>query len=81
LESKKEIRTLPATELRTDNDGGRAVITGHAAVFGSWSETLGGFFPFKEKVQSGRVQEKHRVRRHTRSMESRAEVYLGQKQS
>lgn len=28
-------------------------IEGHAAVFDSWSETLGGIFPFKEKVVRG----------------------------
>ena len=48
-----EIRTLPTTELRTGDADGRSVIEGHASVFDSWSETLGGFFPFKEKVRSG----------------------------
>jgi HK97 family phage prohead protease len=41
------------TELRTSDADGRSVIEGHASVFDSWSETLGGFFPFKEKVRSG----------------------------
>jgi HK97 family phage prohead protease len=30
-----------------------AVIEGHASVFGQWSEWLGNFFPFKEKVKAG----------------------------
>lgn len=53
MDSKREYRTLPLTELRTAESDGRQVIEGHAAVFGSWSETLGGIFPFKEKVRSG----------------------------
>jgi HK97 family phage prohead protease len=45
------------TELRTEkSDDGRSVIQGHAAVFDSWSETLGGLFPFKEKVRAGAFQ-------------------------
>ncbi|UKI51849.1 MAG: HK97 family phage prohead protease [Clostridium sp.] len=32
-------------------------IEGHAAVFDSWSETLGGIFPFKEKVRKGAFAE------------------------
>jgi HK97 family phage prohead protease len=39
--------------MRTSDDGGKPVIEGHAAVFSRWSETLGGFFPFKERVKSG----------------------------
>jgi hypothetical protein len=34
-----------------------AEIIGHAAVFDSWSETLGGIFPFKEKVRRGAFAE------------------------
>ena len=50
---KKELRMLPMTELRINpSDAGNEII-GHAAVFDSWSETLGGFFPFKEKVRKG----------------------------
>jgi len=41
------------TELRAAENEGRKVIEGHAAVFDSWSQTLGGFFPFKEKVRAG----------------------------
>ena len=56
-DSKKEIRMLPMKELRiADGDGG-SVIEGHAAVFASWSETLGGIFPFKEIVRKGAFNE------------------------
>lgn len=48
-----ETRTLPIRELRINRSDGGSVIEGHAAVFDSWSETLGGFFPFKEKVARG----------------------------
>lgn len=45
---------LPMTELRiADVDEKSSVIEGHAAVFDSWSETLGGIFPFKEIVRKG----------------------------
>jgi HK97 family phage prohead protease len=33
------------------------MIEGHAAVFDSWSETLGGIFPFKEIVRKGSFAE------------------------
>ena len=57
-ESKRELRMLPMTELRiADSDGGGATIEGHAAVFDSWSETLGGIFPFKEIVRKGAFNE------------------------
>ena len=56
MDSKKEYRTLPLTELRAEENDGRKIICGHAAVFDSWSETLGGFFPFKEKVRAGAFQ-------------------------
>lgn len=57
-ESKRELRMLPMTELRiADSDGGDATIEGHAAVFDSWSETLGGIFPFKEIVRKGAFNE------------------------
>lgn len=55
-----ERRTVEMTELRVsrsmNEDGtetGAPVIEGHAAVFNQWSETLGGMFPFKEKVIPG----------------------------
>lgn len=51
--SKKEVRTLPIVELRLGNFEGGNFIEGHAAVFDSWSETIGGIFPFKEKVRRG----------------------------
>lgn len=57
-ESKKEQRMLPVTELRiADGDGDGPIIEGHAAVFDSWSETLGGIFPFKEIVRKGAFNE------------------------
>jgi phage head maturation protease len=46
-------------ELRikeADEEKGAEII-GHAAVFDSWSETLGGIFPFKEKVRRGAFAE------------------------
>jgi HK97 family phage prohead protease len=52
-QSKKEIRTLPIVELRVSSAEEENFIEGHAAVFDSWSETLGGIFPFKEKVKRG----------------------------
>lgn len=51
--NKKEIRTLPIVELRIGGADDENCIEGHAAVFDSWSETLGGIFPFKEKVIRG----------------------------
>lgn len=48
-----EIRTLPIEELRINTLEEKKYIQGHAAVFDSWSETLGGIFPFKETVRKG----------------------------
>ncbi len=57
-ESKKELRMLPMKELRiSDAENGGTIIEGHAAVFDSWSETLGGIFPFKEIVRKGAFNE------------------------
>lgn len=57
-ESKRELRMLPMKELRiSDAENGGPVIEGHAAVFDSWSETLGGIFPFKEIVRKGAFNE------------------------
>lgn len=53
MESKREIRTLPMVELRVQRNETENFIEGHAAVFDSWSETLGGIFPFKEMVKRG----------------------------
>lgn len=50
---KKEVRTVTLTELRITDDSSEPIIQGHAAVFDSWSETLGYMFPFKEKVLKG----------------------------
>ncbi len=56
-QSKRELRTLPLTELRLSSGEEQNCIEGHAAVFDSWSETLGGIFPFKEKVKRGAFME------------------------
>ena len=52
MENKKEIRMLPLQELRIA-DSEQNEIIGHASVFNSWSELLGGLFPFKEIVRKG----------------------------
>jgi len=52
-----EIRTLPIEELRINTIEEKRYIEGHAAVFDSWSETLGGMFPFREKVNRGAFEE------------------------
>ena len=56
MKTKKEIRMLPIQELRID-DSLDGKIVGHASVFDSWSETLGGIFPFKEIVRKGTFTE------------------------
>lgn len=48
---------LPLKEIRINESDGGTCIEGHAAVFDSWSETLGGLFPFKEKVRKGAFAE------------------------
>ena len=48
---------LPLKEIRINESDGGMCIEGHAAVFDSWSETLGGIFPFKEKVRKGAFAE------------------------
>ena len=48
---------LPMKELRVNESDGMTMIEGHAAVFDSWSETLGGIFPFKEIVRKGSFAE------------------------
>lgn len=55
--NKKELRMLPLKEIRINESDGETCIEGHAAVFDSWSETLGGIFPFKEKVRRGAFAE------------------------
>lgn len=55
--NKKELRMLPLKEIRINESDGGTCIEGHAAVFDSWSETLGGIFPFKEKVCKGAFAE------------------------
>ena len=52
----REVRTVTMSELRiarSQEDENKGVIEGYASVFDSWSETLGGIFPFKEKVARG----------------------------
>jgi len=54
-----EKRTLPLDELRIfepEEHNGTEII-GHAAVFDSWSETIGGIFPFRERVKRGAFSE------------------------
>lgn len=48
---------LPLRELRINESESGKTIEGHAAVFDSWSETLGGIFPFKELVRRGAFSE------------------------
>lgn len=60
MKTKKEIRMLPIQELRVD-DSLDGKIIGHASVFDSWSETLGGIFPFKEIVRKGTFTETIRI--------------------
>jgi HK97 family phage prohead protease len=57
--NNREQRCASVTELRvaTDADGGLPVIEGHAAVFDSLSQDLGGIFPFKEKIRAGAFKE------------------------
>nr|DAN69532.1 MAG TPA: prohead serine protease [Caudoviricetes sp.] len=52
MKTKKEIRMLPLQELRIEDEEAGEII-GHASVFNSWSELLGGLFPFKEIVRKG----------------------------
>lgn len=48
---------LPMRELRVNESESGSYIEGHAAVFDSWSETLGGIFPFQEIVRKGAFAE------------------------
>lgn len=48
---------LPLKEIRVNESDGGIMIEGHAAVFDSWSETLGGIFPFREIVRKGAFNE------------------------
>ena len=58
---KLERRTVSIKELRVenkqDNENVIRTIEGHAAVFNQWSETLGSWFPFKERVLPGAFTE------------------------
>jgi HK97 family phage prohead protease len=53
--NKREERCAGLTELRVEpqEGGGLPVIEGHAALFDSLSQDLGGIFPFKEKIRAG----------------------------
>jgi len=49
-----ERRTVTMTELRVQSDDENVkTIEGHAAVFNQWSEPLGVYFPYKERVLPG----------------------------
>jgi HK97 family phage prohead protease len=49
-----ENRCVELKELRVVSEkDAETVVEGHASVFGEWSETLRGWFPFKEKVAKG----------------------------
>ena len=54
-----ERRTITLKELRVidETDNGGNAIEGHASVFDSWSEELGGESPFREKVVKGAFEE------------------------
>ena len=64
MESKEnqiERRTITLKELRVIHElptsNAEAVIEGYASVFDSWSEELGGEFPFRERVVKGAFEE------------------------
>ena len=52
-----ERRTIIMQELRINQLEEGKTIQGHAAVFNKWSEALGGWFPFREKVMPGAFSE------------------------
>ena len=52
--SQMERRSLAIKELRLNEaDGEQPTLEGYASVFDSWSEELGGYEPFREKVVRG----------------------------
>jgi HK97 family phage prohead protease len=54
MSKTREQRCAGVTELRVEaQENGLPVIEGHAALFESLSQDLGGIFPFKEKIRSG----------------------------
>jgi HK97 family phage prohead protease len=55
MNNQREERCASVTELRVEApaEGGLPVIEGHAALFDSLSQELGGIFPFKEKIRTG----------------------------
>lgn len=48
-----ELKELRVVDPVSENDTGQQVIEGYASVFDSWSQELGGEFPFREKVMKG----------------------------
>lgn len=53
---QKEVRTITAkVELRSEGEGDnqQEVIEGYALKFNKWSDTLGCWLPFREKIMSG----------------------------
>lgn len=48
-----ELKELRVVDPVSENDTGQQIIEGHASVFDSWSQELGGEFPFREKVMKG----------------------------
>jgi len=54
MSKQRETRCAGITELRIEpQENGLPVIEGHAAIFDSLSQDLGGIFPFKEKISKG----------------------------
>jgi HK97 family phage prohead protease len=53
VDNKIERRSVTMKELRIDTGQDNRQIIGYASVFDSWSEELGGIFPFREKVLPG----------------------------
>ena len=52
--NQRETRCAGVTELRIEpQENGLPVIEGHAAIFDSLSQDLGGIFPFREKIRAG----------------------------
>lgn len=48
-----EIRTAETVESRDASGGEELHVVGHAAIFDAWSQVLGGWCPFVERIQRG----------------------------